>query len=205
MLLQKLNIMKNLIFSLFIIHFSFSQSPIIPLNNFNGNINNNDYLKDTNNNLDTFIGTYLHNENGVYFLIKLRKEIKYFNGFYYIDRLIGDLEYKENNITLLNTVQNFNSVFNFHGPNFHSIKSDYLLNKNEKPECVDCQQNELQLSATIFDTRKYSSFILKKTNINGQEALKVLKYTVGPYSKIDGQAPIENIIADKEYIFIKQP
>jgi hypothetical protein len=189
----------------FITIYTYSQTTEIPLRQTNGRPANNSYLSDTFGDLDNFTGTYLYNENGVYFLFKLRKEIKYFNGFYYVDQLVGDLEYRENGITLLNTLSNFNITLSYQNPISHSIESDFLLKNHSKPECEDCLPNEIRLGTSIYDTRKYSDFILKRVLINGQQALKVIKFTVGPYSISEGQAPIENIISDKEYLFIKQP
>ena len=69
--------MKNIVY-FFVILFAISckgQMPVINSLEWNGTDIPNSYLKDTNDNLNLFEGTYLYSNNDTIFKIKLKKII----------------------------------------------------------------------------------------------------------------------------------
>jgi hypothetical protein len=96
--MQKLTYVKNIIFSLFIIHFSFSQSPIVPLNSLHLIHNaNGDYHKDIQNVLVGFEGTWQGSYDGKVITIVLQKFTQHLftkeNGsFHYEDVISGQFQ-----------------------------------------------------------------------------------------------------------------
>ena len=170
---------------------------------WDGEVVPNLYLKDIDNNLDAFVGTFKSISNDTVFTIKLRKILNSDIGPYNEDLIIGELEYKIGNNFLINTLGDFN--LNFFYQRNHHLAGGSTLDNNEKPTCNNCALNEKRLRLSINDNVYVSSFILKKTLLNGIEALLVYKFTQGPFSRHKND-PLEiPIIRDGNFIFIKQP
>ncbi|QQV03649.1 DUF6705 family protein [Chryseobacterium sp. FDAARGOS 1104] len=81
-----------------------AQSPVYTLgnNDIPGIIPNNAYIKDVNNILNKFEGTWKYSENGKIFTISLQK-IKIDLQGYFKDLLRGNYKYVSNNLTLADT------------------------------------------------------------------------------------------------------
>ena len=97
--------MKKIIFLtlLFITISSHSQSVEYTVGNNNTNMQDNFYLKDNNNLLNKFVGTWKFEQNGKSLEITLQKVIKVPVGDSFQDELQGTLIYKENNVEIVNT------------------------------------------------------------------------------------------------------
>ncbi|PJJ64233.1 DUF6705 family protein [Chryseobacterium geocarposphaerae] len=97
--------MKNLIILLFLFVMISckSQSPIYTLGQSPVNSPENSYLKDTDNVLNKFVGTWTYNKNGKIFTIILNKAemVKIID--YYVDELQGNYIYTINGNTVVNT------------------------------------------------------------------------------------------------------
>lgn len=83
-----------------------SQSPVYTLGESPTNKPQNSYLKDTNNVLNKFAGTWIYNQNGKKFTIYLQKleMTKLIN--YYVDELNGGYKYIDGSNTIINTLNN---------------------------------------------------------------------------------------------------
>ena len=70
--------MKNLnyIFLLLIAVSCRAQSPVMNILDWNGLVIQNSYLKDANNDLDAFEGTYIYTNVDTIFKIKIKKSLK---------------------------------------------------------------------------------------------------------------------------------
>lgn len=180
-----------------------AQSPIINLRDWKGENIVNSYIKDANNELDAYEGTYVFTSGDTIFKIQLKKVIKARTIRYYRDLLVGEMEYKIGNTTLLNTLPQLNTVYFDQAT--HKIDGGSIYQNFELPECPECAPNEITLRLSIDDTRYVAGFYVKKTIINGLPALRVFKRTSGPTTKTDGQPKTVSIIRDGDYIFIKQP
>ncbi|AZA56222.1 hypothetical protein EG349_15685 [Chryseobacterium shandongense] len=80
-----------------------SQSPVYTLGQSPINKPQNSYIKDTNNILNKFEGTWKYSENGKVFTIVLQKVEMVFIIDYYKDLLKGEYKYINNGITIVDT------------------------------------------------------------------------------------------------------
>ncbi|WP_144282478.1 DUF6705 family protein [Chryseobacterium echinoideorum] len=111
--------MKNII-SLTILLLSIScKAQIYPLNTSPSNIPDNAYIKDTNNELDKYVGVWKGSWNGKTLYLELRK-IKYYSqmGRYYSDQIFGERKIiNSTGIVEIDRITNFNNE----GPEFRGI------------------------------------------------------------------------------------
>ena len=86
--------MKNIIIIVCFLTYNFasSQTAIYPLNTNAGDIPDNAYLKDLNNELDKYVGLWKGNWNGKTVYLELRKIKEYYDGNhpFYVDRILGE-------------------------------------------------------------------------------------------------------------------
>jgi hypothetical protein len=114
---------KYLILLVFIlVQTSQAQQQIIPLNSDYDNLMENDnYIKDINGDLDKFVGTWKwvdpSNPN-TYLEIVFIKFINYKLAHYakfYMDQIVGNYKYVENGVLIVDTLNNFDTTM--HSPN----------------------------------------------------------------------------------------
>lgn len=84
--------------------FAFSQSPILPLNAPYSQISHNAYLKDTQNQLAPFVGTWMYQQGNTKVTIKFKKIMTYLNvgnhPFYYVDVLNANYKVERNGVVV---------------------------------------------------------------------------------------------------------
>jgi len=148
------------------------QSPILPLKGFSGKGEIGAYYKDIDNDLDTFEGTWLYTTDSTSLKMTLIKKTMSYDGRIYQDLLIGEYQYFENGVELINTLANLND------PNIsdfdHEIEGSYFMTNCYYLPVDDCVEGELRLYTSIVDaiTPHFASFMLHKRIINGEEAIK---------------------------------
>lgn len=180
-----------------------AQFPVIHIESWNGIPIQNSYVQDNNDILDDYVGTYVHTSGDTIFTFKLRKIETAFTGYHFEDLLIGEYEYKIGNNSLINRLSEFNA--NYPNQNYHYIHGNRILENLSIPACANCALNEKRVCVLITDKKYPSSFVLKRTTVNGNQALQVFKYTEGPFSKLETDPPLIAIIRDGDFLFIKQP
>ena len=184
-----------------------AQSPIIDIIDDDGSDVNGAYYKDVNNLLNPFEGTYIYTSGSTTLKIVLVKKVLQYNSQYYEDLIIGEYQYIENGIEKINTLTEINNVYI--EQRFHKIDSNFLVNNNFKLfPCLDCFLNEKRLYASILDpsTNSYADIVIRKTIINGQEALKIniINFKKG-LTIVNGIATESNFsLPLEEYVLIKQ-
>ncbi len=160
----------------FYVSFSFGQE-IVPLYGASprGKFNSNYYFKDTNNDYDQFVGTWTWSSGNSSFTIVLEKELKYqaFAGKNYIDALIGEYQYVENGVELINTLalMDFSQVSGYQ----HNISGDIILGKHNRPKCESCSLEERRVFLYISHPQASSwmeELILRHVVVNGVEQLQ---------------------------------
>ena len=184
-----------------------SQITIYSLKGWSGDFPLNSYIKDIDNDFGGFEGDYEYTNNGTLFRIKLLKKTmvpmtgNYGDLFHYEDLIVGEIEYTvQNTNTLVNTMANIYAEFD--DPYNHAIVCNMIIDNNDFGDCTDCAPNEIRISASMFDTKRGSNFIFRKTTVNGIPALKISKRSIAGY--VIKNVPITlPIIPDGEYIFIK--
>ncbi|MDQ0594475.1 hypothetical protein QFZ37_002844 [Chryseobacterium ginsenosidimutans] len=181
-----------------------SQSQIIDILEDDGYHLTDAYYKDVNNLLDPYAGTWIYINGNRSIKLILTKKIKHYNTKYYEDVIIGGVEYKQNNVTIVNTMSEINN--NYVNSMRYPIAGNALFNKNFYPKCPECGPNELRLRLSYEEPGKANSgrMVLRKITVNGQEALK-MELIAGSIMYEYGTTPPEGFkLPVGNYIFIKQ-
>ena len=171
-----------------------------------GEIPQGAYLQDIDNDMDSFVGIYEYNNNGIVFRIHLLKKTMVHVDNYFTDTLIGEIEYYENNTQLVNTTSQLYT--NFTNPYDHAIVNSEILNNspNISFRCPECVLNEIVIDGSIFDTRLGGDLLLRRITVNGNPALKISIFTYASSKKIQlGEPQTLPIIPGGEYIMVKLP
>lgn len=176
------------------------------------NINNtyfNYYKKDLNNLLDPFQGVYIYSNGNNIFKIELRKMIKQSEGLHHEDMIIGEYQYLVNGVEKINTLSDLNIVYSNQKLK-HGIAGNRIIsNINSRLwKCPQCNPNEKRLALNIKDqsTGRYADLLMRRTNENGQEVLKVKIYNVSivAYNVETESAPASFSLPLGEFTMIKQ-
>jgi|JI61114C2RNA_FD_contig_51_742653_length_1598_multi_1_in_0_out_0_2 hypothetical protein len=206
--------MKKINFILLLLLTSLSSraqlTEIVPLQNRDYPSRGDVYYKDVNNLLNPFVGTWVYTNGTTSFKIVLRKITNFNNGFNFMDLIVGEYEYIENGVTLINTLPNLFTTIPYKIP--QSIDGDLLLPKYGFPPCNDCASNEYRLKMIMGDPLKDVGFdvIARRVWHNNQAALSIYFYCDGlKYSGTTmDDTTIESVgqtMPDGTFIFIKQP
>lgn len=161
------------------------------------------YIKDINNDLNPFVGTYIYTNGGTTFKIILQKLTMVYDvdKDYYEDLLIGELEYTEQYINELvfTTPQLTNpNLYPYH----HRISGNVLYEFSKNVFCTGCEPNLKSVRLTICNTRFCGQMFVGKIIVNGNLAVKIFKRSNIPFIRV-GETPIKPIIPDGEYILLK--
>jgi len=173
---------------------------------------NNEYYKDTLNDLDKFIGIWEWSQGGDIWTIEIRKELQVTNSqplfqtTFFEDLLIGEYRYLENGTEIVNTLNLFNDP-NINGRQ-HSIRGNQILNKHMIPKCDTCPEQERRTRLYFKDpTRDYLPLqIILRYEVmpGGQERLQVYLLGRDTYIEPFPNAPNEPNPPMGEYILTKQ-
>lgn len=157
-----------------------AQSIIVPMGSGETYENNpNYYLKDVDNDLDKFEGTWKYQNGDSEITFKLKKETHYqtSNDSNFRDLLVGEYEFIENGTVKANTLQSFDNtaisgyLHKISGGVFvHSIANDCLDNSDI---------SEIKIRLTISDPNEEfveGRLFLRYINDNGTEKLQVCIY-----------------------------
>ncbi len=184
-----------------------AQTTVIDILDKDGTRTTGAYYQDTNNLLNTFEGTWLYTNGSTSLKIELVKKIRQYNRAYYEDLIIGEYEYKVNNVVLISTLSEINTIY----PNQreHNIDGNSLIKKTTKPTCDDCLNDEKRLELGFIDPilDSYGYMIVKKTTQNGQEAIRIRTKREGigtPWIIGTPEPPRDFTVPAGEYILIKQ-
>ena len=154
---------------------TFSQTPVpvLDLGSHQGNPQNGAYYQDTNFLLNPFVGTYILNENGVYFKIVFQKAIMAFNSKYYEDTIYGEYQYSDQNGNQINTLDVLNQNLQYIWQ--HNIDGNGIITNNVAPRCDECLPNEIRLRVGLFDpvTGYASSVFIRRIMVYNQEAIQI--------------------------------
>lgn len=196
-----------LIATLFNTIFTSGQNQVIDIRDKNGSPATNAYYKDVNNLLDTYQGTYIYNNGNIVLKIILLKKINQYNGRFYEDLIIGEYEYSENNVILISTISDIKTTYG--NQRRHKISGNSLITKTNKPNCNECNTNELRLRLGFLDATRelYGSLIARKVMHYNQKAIKVNLYMETNTIYFEGQPtpPDDFTVPSGEYLLIKQP
>ena len=196
--------MKKILVTSFFIIALFSNAQVESLETRKGNREVGKYYKDINNVLDQYVGTWIHNEGNIYLKITFAKAISYDEDQFTEDILYGGMEYKVNNVTIINTFNDFNT--NRPDKWYHDIVGNTILTQGD-PGCRDCSVNEKRLDMSFIDRigNATATIFLQKIIVNGQEAIKLFGfYPITARADTDPQKNIQLPLGDINYTLIKQ-
>ncbi|WP_225037264.1 DUF6705 family protein [Winogradskyella sp. SM1960] len=168
--MKTLNI--TLILLLFISLSCKAQSPIINIEDDEGDEIVNAYYKDTNNLLDPFVGTWVLDDGVQYLKIVFEKKEMVDAGNYYEDLLIGEFQYKENGVELVNTLNKLTESleYEYH----HSIHGNYI--KTHYSPFDEYTSDNFRISLIMGEpTGRASSLDVRTTIVDGQPAIQIFK------------------------------
>ena len=179
-----------------------AQNPIYPIKDWSKK-QNNAYYKDVDNEMDAFEGTWFYTNGNTSLKLVLVKKLMYYNGKYYRDIVVGEYQYIENGVELINTL----SDINLNLGSSHNIKGNNIVKSCKFLPVSDCSEGEVRLSLALTNpgTDHYANVLLHKRVINGQQALKarvVFNY-IGDYNE-EGTIPDPIMPWQQEYLLIKQ-
>ena len=182
-----------------------AQTPIIDISESELGQPDGYYIKDINNYLNPFEGTYLYTNGNTSFKIILVKKVQQYNGRYYEDLIIGEYQYIENGVEKVNTLNQINTVYN--NQRRHKIDGNLIVDNNFRYwKCPTCPANEKRLKCSIMDasTQRSASIIFRRTVEAGQQVMKIKISHVNGVPLVVGQpAPPDFSLPQGEFTLIK--
>ncbi|PZD78990.1 DUF6705 family protein [Mesonia sp. K7] len=198
--MKKLNI---IILSLvFLISLSCKAQITINIEDNDGSETPNVYYKDTNNLLDPFVGTWVFDNGTQYLKIVFEKKTMVDAGDYHEDLLIGEFQYKENGVELVNTLSKLTNPslpYVYH----HSIHGNYINTYKYSP-FNDYTTDVFRIELIMGEPNGYSSNLdVRIATVNGQPAIQIFK-AGGIRTVHVNDPPPAPIIPDGFYFLMKQ-
>lgn len=165
------------------------------------------YYKDTNNVFNDYEGTWLYTNGTITYRIKLKKLIYSAILNYHEDVLVGEYQYIDNGVELVNTLSNINSTSNYQYD--YEIWGSMIYTTPFWLNCTDCAPDEKRVGVGFGDlnyntTKLDGRMTLKKTTVGGQEAIKAYIGYPGPMMLRDGDPIPVPTIPSGWYTFIKE-
>jgi hypothetical protein len=167
-----------------------AQNPIYNYNNIPNNIPNGCYIKDMDNHLNKFVGTWKFSDNNVEFTLVLHKLEMVSHGNIYIDEITGYFIYKINNVTIIDTSSNPNTE--------PSICCSLFFNSNFE-----------NISVQVFDIERpkisFNAYLSYSIGLNDNSKYLNWKLSTFLIPKLPGQpAPLYDIRLPNNLTLIKQ-
>lgn len=145
---------------------------IVDLQDRTGDSVDNTYYKDTNNLLNNFEGSWIWDDGTHYLKLVLQKKEMVDAGNYIEDLLVGEFQYKENGVELMNTLHKLTQVLP--SAYSHSIDGNYI--KTALSPFSDYTDDDFWIDLTMSETNGYSSSLgIRLTSVDGQEAIQIFK------------------------------
>jgi hypothetical protein len=201
--------MKNILIILILFISNLLNAQIVALEDKDGSRIAGVYYKDVHSSLNPFVGTWLYTNGSTSLKIVLVKKTPSSFGDYYEDLIIGEYQYIKNGEEKINTLSNLNITLQ--SDRLHNISGNTIITDPSDMNCTDCTLGERRLYVGFigfdeFENQLSGDIYIKKTTVNGQEAIRInLHYTFRVVFR-DGQTNIipVPIIEKGVYTLIKQ-
>ena len=197
--------MKNILTLILIFFITACQSQIINIKDDDGSGITNAHYVDIDSILNPFQGTWVYTNGDTTLKIILLKKIDHFNSKYYEDVLIGGYEYRVGNTTIISNLDEINTPFL--NPFEKSIAGNTVVNNNGYPPCSDCVVGEKRLNLMFSElpTNIYGKIIIRKIEVSGQEAIKIIIRGSERVHIVGTPLPPDDFkVPSGEYILLKQ-
>ena len=196
--------MKKIIILLLTITAFSCKSQIIPQNNAYVDIPQGAYIKDTQNFLDNFVGTWQYQNGNEQFTITFAKELHHKYTSWYEDILYGEYKYIDvNGNTIINTLPNINIYYS--SKLYHQIAGATSLVRLQFPSCPECNIGEYRIKCYFDDPdRPYQDLAIILRSVSSTQ-IKVKLFREGKSIFVDNNydAPDDMRIPAAEYIMNK--
>ena len=151
-----------------------AQSPVFDIEDRNNRVPEIQgfYIKDINNQLNAYEGTYVYTSGTSSLKIVLQKRTMYqiyaVSGIRYDDLIIGEYQYIKAGVEMINT------LYKLANQNNHSITANRILIGNELG-CSTCTPSEKRLAGGIVDeiTHNSGDIQIRRVTVNGQAAIEI--------------------------------
>lgn len=191
----------NITLVLLIIFLNSVNSQQLALNQINVNNMRNNTFVDSDSDLEPYVGTWLYEEGSTSFKIVLQKKTNSYNPDLnsYFDVLIGEYEYIENGVTIINTLPLLEnpSIGDFN----HNIYGYQLFKNNINTEPGDARRVKLEIRDPEYPY--LSDFILLRHYVDVGHYIYMLKS--GRTQILTEDLPIVQRVPSDFYILEKQP
>ena len=182
-----------------------AQNPILDISDIGLDHIDGAYYKDTHDLLNPFVGTYIYTNGSTSFKIVLQKKtMSSMNGVYYEDLIIGEYQYIENGVEILNTLNNFN--VNYTNGTDYNIDGNFIIT-GKSLGCDECADDEKRLRIGLSDrpVQRTAELDIRRINQIGQQSIKVELWWTGRRTRNenDPPRPAPRIPAGT-YVMIKQ-
>lgn len=155
-----------------------AQSPVLDLHTTKKEIENA-YYKDMDNFYGQFVGTWVYSDNVKTIRYRFAKKERFYRQSvqnYYVDYLVGEMQYIENGVEKINTLNrvdlNFDIIFKY------SMSSIGKTGYNWAPVCTECPPDVKRLIMSYDEPNNDdfgldATFVIRKVVEDGVEKLKV--------------------------------
>ena len=188
-----------LIFTIILTVKSKAQTPVIDLQTWNGDIISGMYIKDVNNVLNQFEGTWLYTNGTTSLKIVLVKKHMKLLATYYQDLIIGEYQYIENGIEKFNSLAELNTIF----PNeyYHKIVGNHIETYPSPFDTTTPGEVRLKL---MFKDNLGGTLLIRRKMVGLAPAIEILKVCRQTGLKY-GEARIIPIVPGGVHVLLKQP
>ena len=162
----------------------------------------NYYMKDINNVLDPFVGTWVYTDGGNTITMTLKKKIKVKTSIRLVfqDFLYGEYRFEQNGVVVLDYMSQLDdpNITNIYRHNVHGNHIPYHSIFDNDPNLTGDVIDIIMLEPNVC-----SKLYMYKTTINGVDALRVYKATL-PDMKEKGAPEYDSVMPIEYMTFIKQ-
>ena len=190
----------NITLVLLIVFLTTTNAQELPLSQLRVNNMMNNTFVDIDNDLEPYVGTWLYQEGTTSFKIVLQKKTNSYDSELnsYFDMLIGEYEYIENGVTIINTLPLLeNSSL---GDLNHNINGNLLIRNNINTEPGDARRVQLEFKDPEYPHLNF--FILLRHYVDVGHYIYMLKS--GHTQILTEDLPIVQRVPSKFYILEKQ-
>lgn len=128
-----------------------AQTPIIDIGDKYTELVDGAYLKDVNNQLDKFVGTWVYTNGNTSLTITFQKKTQVYNDSWYEDLLVGEYKYVEDGVEKINTLSNLNAPEYLANPYNHNLVGCLIISKRRFPGCSNCDDDEKRVKIDVID------------------------------------------------------